>query len=417
MPRPAPLSEPFGTTPDGWQVERWRLTSAAGVSAEILTYGGILHALYVPDPAGRPGNVVLSLPDATGYATESPYFGALVGRYANRIGEARFTLDGRVHRLPANDRGHTLHGGPDGFHRRLWQAEPLPGALRLTLHSPDGDMGFPGALDVTATYTLDDEGALSLDFEARGDRPTVVNLTNHAYFNLAGTGHDDGRGATGGGILRHMLYVDADRFLPVTPEAIPWGPEQAVAGTPFDFTVPRAIGDGVSDTDPQIKAAEGYDHCWVLRAPEGGAPEVSTAEISTAEGAAAVGGTASGAPRVAAVLSDPGSGRVMEVRTTEPGIQVYTANQLDGSLTGPDGRPYRAHDAVCLETQHLPDSPNRPEYPSTVLRPGDVYRSRTEFRFPHLAEGSGAAGDAEAAGRSEAAGGAPAGRARPAGGR
>ncbi|SFE62063.1 aldose 1-epimerase [Actinacidiphila alni] len=363
MPRPAPLSEPFGTTPDGWQVERWRLTSAAGVSAEILTYGGILHTLDVPDRAGRRGNVVLSLPDAASYATDSPYFGALVGRYANRIGEGRFTLDGRVHRLPANDRGHTLHGGPDGFHRRLWRAEPLPGALRLTLHSPDGDMGFPGALDVTATYTLDDAGTLALDFEARGDRPTVVNLTNHAYFNLAGSGQGSAADGEPGGIERHTLYVAADGFLPVTPEAIPWGPEQAVAGTPFDFTVPRAIGDGIDDPDPQLKAAEGYDHCWVLRPAD---PD--------------------GAPRVAAVLTDPDSGRVMEVRTTEPGIQVYTANQLDGSLTGPDGRPHRARAAVCLETQHLPDSPNRPEYPSTVLRPGAVFRSRTEFRFPHLAE-------------------------------
>lgn len=375
MPRSAPLSEPFGATPDGRPVERWRLTSAAGVTAEILTFGGVLHALYVPDPAGRRRNVVLSLPDVAAYAGPSPYLGALVGRYANRIGEARFVLDGRTHRLPANDRGHTLHGGPDGFHRRVWHAEPLPGALRLTLHSPDGDMGFPGALDVTATYALDDAGTLSLDFEATTDRATVVNLTNHSYFNLAGRGGDrpdegelDASGpgtaadSAGGRILGHMLHVDADRFLPVTPEAIPWGPEQAVAGTPFDFTAPRVLADGVADPDPQIKAAEGYDHCWVLRAP--------------ADGAAGV--------RTAAVLHDPVSGRTLEVRTTEPGIQVYTANHLDGSLQDAEGNAHRAHDAVCLETQHLPDSPNRPEYPSTVLRPGGVHRSRTEFGFPHL---------------------------------
>lgn len=369
MPRSAPLSEPFGVTPDGRPVELWRLTSAAGVSAGILTYGGILHALHVPDRAGRLVNVVLSLPDTDAYATRSPYFGALVGRYANRIGGARFSLDGQEHRLPANDRGHTLHGGPDGFHRRLWRARPLPGALELTLRSPDGDMGFPGALDVTATYALADDGTLSLDFAAVTDRPTVVNLTNHAYFNLAGppAGPQTPSEPGPGGILRHTLRVDADAYLPVSAEAIPWGPEQAVAGTPFDFTAPRTIGDGVADADPQLKAAEGYDHCWVLRAPAAGA-----------DGAAA---------RTAAVLHDPESGRTMEVRTTEPGIQVYTANRLDGSLADADGRRHPAHGAVCLETQHLPDSPNRPEYPSTVLRPGEVHRSRTEFAFTHLAGG------------------------------
>lgn len=363
MPRPVPLCEPFGATPDGRAVELWRLGCAAGVSAEILTYGGILHALRVPDAAGRSANVVLSLPDVAAYATRSPYFGALVGRYANRIGGARFRLDGREHRLPANDRGHTLHGGPDGFHRRLWRAEPLPGALRLTLHSPDGDMGFPGALDVSATYALDDEGTLSLDFASRTDRPTVVNLCNHAYFDLTGAP----RQAPPDGILRHMLRIDADHYLPVTAEAIPWGPQQAVAGSPFDFTAPRAIGDGLAAAeaagDTQVKAAEGYDHCWVLRPPAGpGAP-----------------------PRTAAVLHDPDSGRTLEVRTTEPGIQVYTANALDGSLSDAAGRRHPAHSAVCLETQHLPDSPNRPQYPSTTLLPGEVRRSRTEFRFPHLA--------------------------------
>jgi aldose 1-epimerase len=361
MPRTAPLPEPFGVTPDGRSVELWRLTSAAGVSASILSYGGVLHALDVPDAAGVRRNVVLSLPDVDGYATVSPYFGALVGRYANRIGGSRFVLEGRTHRLPANDRGHTLHGGPDGFHRRLWQALPLPGGVRLTLHSPDGDMGFPGALDVTATYTLDDDGTLRLDFEAVCDRSTVVNLTNHAYFNLAG--HTAGAGDRPGRVLRHQLRIDADSYLPVSDEAIPWGPPRAVEGSPFDFTAPRAIGDGIEDQDPQVKGADGYDHCWVLRPQPPG-----TAAL----------------PRTAAVLRDPDSGRTLEVRTTEPGIQVYTANRLDGTLADAEGHRHRAHDAVCLETQHLPDSPNRPEYPSTVLRPGEVHRSRTEFRFPHL---------------------------------
>ncbi|WP_328917216.1 MULTISPECIES: aldose epimerase family protein [unclassified Streptomyces] len=360
-----PTREPFGTAPDGRAVELWRLTSAAGVSAEILTYGGVLHALHVPDRAGRTASVVLSLPDAAAYATRSPYFGALVGRYANRIAEGRFTLDGRVHHLPVNDRGHTLHGGPDGFHRRIWRAEPLSdGSLRLSLNSPDGDMGFPGAVEVTATYALDAAGTLALDFEARTDRPTVVNLTNHAYFNLAAAqdGPDsDGGGSGDGSVLRHVLRVDADRYLPVSPEGIPWGPELDVSGTPFDFTVPRPVGDGIDRPDPQLKAAGGYDHCWVLRSPGG-----------------------SGAPRTAAVLHEPDSGRTLEVRTTEPGVQVYTANGLEGAPAGPDGHRQDAHSAICLETQHLPDSPNRPEYPSTVLRPGEVFRSRTEFRFPHL---------------------------------
>lgn len=362
MPRPVPQCSPFGTAPGGRPVECWRLESAAGVGAEILTYGGILHALHVPDRAGRRASVVLALPDVPAYAERSPYFGAIVGRYANRIGGARFLLDGRLHRLPANDAGHTLHGGPDGFHRRVWDAEPLPGALRLTLHSPDGEMGFPGALDVTATYALDDEGTLALSFEARTDRPTVVNLTNHAYFNLAGPAAEPG--PPGGGILRHMLRIDADGFLPVSSEAIPWGPEQLVTGTPFDFTSPRAIGEGIGSPDPQITAAKGYDHCYVLR------PGAGPAGL-----------------RTAAVLHDPGSGRTLEVRTTEPGVQLYTANRLDGTLAGPDGRRHGRHDAVCLETQHFPDSPNRAAYPSTVLRPGEVARSRTQFRFPHLAGG------------------------------
>jgi aldose 1-epimerase len=359
MPRSAaaPTSEPFGATRDGRPVERWRLTSPSGVSAEILTYGAILHTLNVPDRTGRTASVVLGLPDTEAYAAGRAYLGAVVGRYANRIAAGRFTLDGQTYTLPVNDRGQTLHGGPDGFHRQVWQARALPdGGLRLSLRSPDADMGFPGELEVSVTYTLDDEGTLALDFAAGTDRPTVVNLTNHAYFTLAGP--------DGGDVLGHTLRVDADRYLPVTAEAIPYGPPLEVAGTPFDLTAPRALGDVVDDPDPQIKAAEGYDHCWVLR------PAART-EL----------------PRTAAVLHDPASGRTMEVRTTEPGVQVYTANALESRPADAEGGPHGRHSAVCLETQHLPDSPNRPEYPSTVLRPGETWRSRTEFRFPHLAEG------------------------------
>jgi aldose 1-epimerase len=349
---PLPIAEPFGTTSDGRPVELWRLASASGVSAQILTYGGILHDLRVPDLAGRAETVVLALPDVASYEERSPFYGALIGRYANRIAGGRFTLDGQEHRLPVNDRGNTLHGGPEGFHRRLWRAEPLPGALRLTLDSPDGDMGFPGAVTVRATYALDADGTLTLDIEARADRPTVIAPTQHAYFDLAGAGS----------VLGHTLRVEADHYLPVTPEGIPLGPEREVAGTPFDFTTARPIGARIEESDPQLTDAGGYDHCFVLRVPDG----------------------EPGPPRTAAVLHDPDSGRTLELRTTEPGLQLYTGNKLDGTLTGPDGRRHERFGGVCLETQHLPDSPNRPEYPSTVLRPGEVLRTRTEWHFPHL---------------------------------
>jgi aldose 1-epimerase len=354
--------EPFG---DGTGVERWTAAAPCGVEVEVLTYGGIVHALRVPDGAGRVADVVLSLPDAASYAERSPYFGALIGRYANRIAHGSFTLDGTAYRLPVNDRGHTLHGGPEGFHRRLWAAEPLPGgALRLTLTSPDGDMGFPGELTVAATYTLGEDGTLALDFEARTDKPTVVSLTNHAYVNLAGAGRGD--------VLGHTLRVDADGYLPIDDTGIPDGAELPVRGTVFDLTRPRPLREGVTSGDRQVKAAGGYDHCWVLRPAE-----------------------QPGQPRTAAVLHDPDSGRTLEVRTTEPGVQVYTANALDGSLAHADGSRYGPHGAVCLETQALPDAPNRPDFPSPVLRPGEVYRSRTEFRFPHLAAAAAVPGQAE----------------------
>ncbi|MFF3468115.1 aldose epimerase family protein [Streptomyces sp. NPDC002619] len=355
--RPALQRGPFGTAPSGEDVDLWHLASDAGVTAEVLTYGGILHALTVPDLAGEAGSVVLSLGSVDQYAEKSPYFGAIVGRYANRIARGRFVLDGAEHRVPANDRGHALHGGPEGFDKRMWQAEPLPdegpATLRLSLRSPDGDMGFPGALDVTTVYSLDGAGTLAVDYTATTDRPTVVNLSQHAYFNLAGRGD----------VLDHTLQVDADAYLPISAEGIPLGPAAPVAGTAFDLTSGRRLGDVLDQPHPQLAAAGGgYDHCWLLR---GDAPR--------------------GELRRAARLTAPSARRVMEVWTTEPGLQVYTGNQLDGSLTGHDGDPHPLHGAVCLETQHLPDSPNRPDYPTTVLRPGQVLCSRTEFRFPHLA--------------------------------
>ncbi|MFF9647259.1 aldose epimerase family protein [Kitasatospora aureofaciens] len=345
----------FGSIADGRPVDAW-LLQVGGVRAEILTYGGILHSLHVPDAAGRRDSVVLNLPTLEEYTHTSPYLGALVGRYANRIAGGCFTLDGRVIRLPTNDRGHTLHGGPDGFDRRIWHAEPvrLPGraAIRLNLHSPAGDMGFPGAVEVSCRYSLDAAATLRLDYCATTDAPTPVNLTNHAYFNLSGR--------SGGSVLGHILTLDGDGYLPTTPDGIPYGPITPVAGTPFDFRTPHPLGSRIRMNDPQLRAAGGYDHCWVL------APGPR------------------GALRRAARLADPGSGRLMEVWTTEPGLQVYTGNMLDGSLAGLDGKPYRRHSAICLETQHYPDSPNRPEYPDTVLRPGVTHRSATEYRFPHL---------------------------------
>ncbi|MFF2777477.1 aldose epimerase family protein [Streptomyces sp. NPDC058052] len=354
MPRPAIRHRPFGTTPSGEDVSLWHLASPSGAYAEILTYGGILHALGVPDVRGRTDNVVLSLGTLDQYAEKSPYLGALIGRYANRIAHGRFTLDGVTHHVPANDRGHALHGGPEGFDTRVWRAAPLvdgdTAALRLTLRSPDGDMGFPGNLDVTATYALDGAGTLSVDFAATTDRATVVSLTSHAYFNLAADGRD---------VLDHTLQTDATGYLPVDATGIPLGPPADPAGTPFDLTTPRRLRDTVlAPADEQLRRAGGYDHCWTLAGAE------------------------SPAPRRAARLTAPGGTRVMEVWTTAPGLQIYTANQLDGTLTDPEGRPLLRHGAVCLETQHYPDAPNRPAYPTPVLRPGTTARRRTEFRFP-----------------------------------
>ncbi|MEU5658684.1 aldose epimerase family protein [Streptomyces sp. NPDC047737] len=352
MPRPTVHSTPFGSV-QGTPTRLWTLDSGTGVQADVITYGASLHRLDVPDTTGTTASVVRSLATLDDYTAKHPYFGAIVGRYANRIAHGRFTLDGTEHHIPANDRGHALHGGPDGFHTRIWDATPEHTddsvSVRLTLHSPDGDMGFPGALDSTVTYTLDTAGTLAIDYTCATDRPTVVNLTNHAYFDLAG--HGD--------VLGHSLEVDADTYLPVDGEGIPLGPQDEVRGTPFDLTTPRVLGERLGHDNEQLRGAGGFDHSWVLR-------------------------DSGGVLRRAARLTAPDSARVMEVWTTEPGIQVYTANQLDGSFTDATGRRHERHGSVCLETQHLPDSPNRPELPSTVLRPGDNAHSRTELRFPHL---------------------------------
>lgn len=348
--------EPFGATPDGRPVERWTFGAAGGVTAAVLTYGGILQSCRVPDRDGRTADVVLALPTTAAYAADDTYLGALVGRYANRIAGAAFTLDGTTYRLPDNDRGNTLHGGPDGFHRRIWTADPVTAddrvGVRLRLRSPDGDMGFPGRLDVEVAYTVDRAGTLEVDYRAVGDRPTVVNLTQHAYWNLAG----------GGDVAGHRLTVDADAYLPVGPTGIPHGGAPApVAGTPFALTgQPLADVFRAAATDPQLAAAGGLDHCYAL-------PGGTTARS-----------------RRAAVLDDPASGRRLETWTTEPGLQVYTANGL--------GAPFGRHAAVCLETQRFPDTPNRPDYPSAVLLPRQIHRSTTHYRFTHIAPANTATG-------------------------
>ncbi|QMU73910.1 galactose mutarotase [Streptacidiphilus sp. P02-A3a] len=364
------MRDVFGTLPDGAPVHRWTLDDGAGITAAVLTHGATLQALRVPDRDGRPLNVVLGHPTLPGYLRRGAFFGATVGRYANRIADGRFRLDGRLRTVPLSDRPrrNALHGGTHGFDTRMWQAEPVPvpapgpGAARgasgveLTLVSPDGDQGFPGALRVSVRYLLT-PGRLSIEYRATADAPTVVNLTNHSYFNLAGEG-----AAT---VLDHELTLAATHYLPVDRQLQPLGGPEPVHGTPFDFTEPHLLGARIRAADPQLRVAGGYDHCWCLD-----------------------GGVTAG-PRPVAKLRHPASGRQLTLSTTEPGLQLYTGNSLDGSLTGPAGRPYGPHAGIALETQHYPDSPNRPHFPSTELRPGQEYRSTTVLHFaaPGPAEG------------------------------
>ncbi|MEU3842262.1 aldose epimerase family protein [Streptomyces sp. NPDC028635] len=320
------MGELFGTLSDGTPVHRWTL-ERAGVRVRVLSYGGVVQSAEAADRQGRAGNVVLGFDDLDGYLTHpEPHLGALIGRYANRIAGARFVLDGRTYPLVANEGPNTLHGGERGFDKRVWDVEPVEHGLRLTRVSPHGEEGFPGRLEVTATYTLDASGALHLAYEAVTDAPTVVNLTNHSYFNLAGSGRADG----------HELRLAASRYTPVDAASIPTGDLADVTGTRFDFRTPRRTGSG-------------YDHNFVLD------KGVTSAPVEVAE------------------LYDPASGRVVTVATTEPGLQLYTADHL--------GAPFLPGGGVALETQHFPDSPNRPEFPSTVLRPGEVYRSETVYGF------------------------------------
>ncbi|MFF9342288.1 aldose epimerase family protein [Streptomyces sp. NPDC014773] len=329
--------------------QRWIFGFPDGLTAEVHTLGARLHGLWVPDRHGTPADVVLAPRDPARTADTARYFGATVGRYANRVAQGRFSLDGKPYQLTTQENGHCLHGGTDGFDTRLWEAEsvhtPERTGVLLHLRSPDGDQGFPGNLDVTVSCLISRDDELSFSYTAVTDAATLVNLTNHAYFNLAGEGTGD--------ILGHELTVRADHYTPVGQDLIPRGDHRPVSGTAFDLRRPLGIGEALA----RPGAPGGYDHNFVLSPHDGRAL------------------------RRAAVLHAPATGRRMEVLTTEPGLQVYTAGQFDGSVLGKSGTPYRTGAGIALETQHFPDAPNRPGDPSTVLRPGDEYRSRTVLRF------------------------------------
>lgn len=343
------ISQPFGETAEGTSIEHYTLTNAHGLEAEIMTYGGTLLALRVPDRAGAFGDVVLGFDTLTPYLGEQPFFGALVGRFCNRIAGAQFTLNGTTYPLAHNDGANHLHGGPHGFHRAIWRASERPSnegpSLELHYLSRDGEEGYPGNLSVTVIYTLTDQNALRVDYTATTDRDTVINLTNHAYFNL-----------TSGDILSHELQLEATQFLPIDETLIPIGELRPVQDTPMDFTTSTMIGKRISADDEQVRCGQGYDHTWVLDKP-------------------------AGALGHAARVYAPDSGRVLDVSTTAPGIQFYSGNMLDGSLAGKGGTIYSRNSGLCLETQHFPDSPNQPQFPSTVLRPGETYRQTTIFQF------------------------------------
>ena len=346
---------PFGHTPDGQTVELFTLTNARGTEVRAMNYGGIIVSLRVPDRAGRFGDVVLGHESLEGYLKASPYFGCIVGRYGNRIAKGQFTLDGRTYHLVTNNGPNHLHGGTKGFDKVVWKAEPAEGADRagvvFTYTSPDGEEGYPGNLAARVTYTLNDRDELALEYFATTDKATPVNLTQHSYFNLAGEGTRD--------VLDHQVTIDADRFTPVDATLIPTGVLASVTGTPFDFHKATSIGARIEQKDEQLVRGGGYDHNFVLNRK------------------------GPGLARVIRVV-EPTTGRVMEVSTTEPGVQFYTGNFLDGTVKGKKGTVYNKHHAFCLEAQHFPDSPNHPSFPSTILRPGREYRSKTVLAFSTL---------------------------------
>ena len=353
QPASSITSEPFGTK-EGTPVELYTLRNTKGMEARITNYGGIVVSLKVPDRTGKFGDVVLGFDGLDGYLSpaytkSNPYFGALIGRYGNRIGKARFTLGGKEYKLAANNGVNHLHGGVKGYDKVLWEARPLSGeepALELHYLSKDGEEGYPGNLDVKAVYTVTNENGLKVEFTATTDKETVVNLTHHSYFNLAGKGD----------ILGHEVMINSDKTTPVDSGLIPTGELRPVKGTPFDFNTPTAIGARIGQDDEQLKFGKGYDHNWVINKSAG--------ELA-----------------LMARVYEPTSGRILEVLSTEPGLQFYSGNFLDGSLTGKGGWVYQFRNGFCMEPQHYPDSPNKPKFPSTRLKPGETYRNTIIYRF------------------------------------
>jgi len=339
--------ESFGKTPDGKQVDLYTLTNTSGIRARITNFGGILVSLEVQDRSGNIGDITLGFDKLDGYLGEHPYFGAIVGRYANRIGKAAFKLDGIEYKLAANNGENHLHGGIKGFDKKVWRLEDIgvtsEGAMvKLGYISEDGEEGYPGNLACSVIYTLTKDDKLKISYEAETDKKTVVNLTNHSYYNLAGQGNGD--------ILGHVLTINADKYTVVDEGLIPTGENRNVKDTPMDFTTPMTIGSRIGQVEG------GYDHNYVLKS--GG-----------------------GSLALAVTVSEPTSGRIMEIRTDQPGVQFYTGNFLDGSITGKAGKVYKKHYGFCLETQHFPDSPNKPDFPSVVLQPGQKYTTQTVHRF------------------------------------
>jgi aldose 1-epimerase len=336
----------FGHTSEGTPVDLYTLADGK-IEVRIMTYGGIIVSLRAPDRNGKLDDVVLGYDSVDQYIAKTPYFGAIVGRYANRIAHGSFQLDGKTYSIPKNNGDNALHGGIRGFDKVVWTGRQIKDGIELGYVSKDGDQGFPGTLTTTVRYTLNGN-ALRIEYSATTDKDTVLNLTNHSYFNLAGQGNGD--------VLGHVVKIDASRFTPADAAQIPTGELKSVEGTPFDFRTPHAIGERINADDSQLRIGKGYDHNFALDHPPGKLAE-------------------------AAEVYEPTTGRILRVLTTEPGVQFYTGNNLDGSITGKEGRVYKARFALCLETQHFPDSPNHPTFPSTELKPGQEFHSETIFQF------------------------------------
>jgi aldose 1-epimerase len=346
---------PWGKTKDGTPADIYTLRNTKGMEAQISSYGGLVVSLKVADRNGKFGDVVLGYDTIDGYLKDTPYFGALIGRYGNRIAKGKFSLDGKDYTLAVNNGPNALHGGLKGFDKVVWNARPVQSkegpSLELTYVSKDGEEGYPGKLTVKAVYTLTENNGLKLEFTASADQDTVLNLTHHSYFNLAGKGD----------VLGHVVYIDADRFTPIDSTLIPTGELRSVKGTPFDFNKPTSIGARIKQDDEQLKFGNGYDHNWVLN-------------------------HSNGKLRIIARVYEPTSGRVMEVLSTEPGLQFYTGNFLDGTITGKGGWTYQFRNAIVMEPQHFPNSPNTPSFPTTELKPGEVYHNTIIYRFSTRAD-------------------------------